>query len=262
MRRIITLTTDFGLADTFVGAMKGVILSVAPDAAMVDLTHEIPAQDIIAGALALESAVDFFPRGTIHVAVVDPGVGTTRRPIAISTERAIYIGPDNGLFTLALRKTPLRQLVRLSNTSYFRQPVSATFHGRDIFASVAAHLVAGVPYHALGERIESLVELEVREPMEQGDEILLRLLTIDRFGNLITNLRRERFEAWADDRERLRIETGGMEIRGIHATFGDVESGEPVAYFGSGGRLEIAIRDGSAAAVVGARRGDSIVLRR
>jgi len=262
MRRIITLTTDFGLKDTYVGVMKGVVLSVAPDAVVVDLTHGVPPQDILSGALALESAVDYFPRGTIHVAVVDPGVGTDRRPIAISTERAIYIGPDNGLFTLALHKTPVRQAVRLSNSSYFRHPVSATFHGRDVFASVAAHLAAGVPFHALGERIESLVELDVPEPMEQGDELRLKILAVDRFGNLITNLRRDRLDAWAERTEGLRIELGAMEVRGIQSTFGDVAPGSPVAYFGSGGRLEIAIRNGDAAGFLGLSPDDPISLRR
>jgi len=261
MRRIVTLTTDFGTADTFVGVMKGVILSLAPDAVLVDLTHEIPPQDAMAGALALESAVEYYPRGTLHVAVVDPGVGTDRLPIAISTERATFVGPDNGIFTLALRKTPLRQAVRLSNSTYFRHPVSATFHGRDIFASVAGHLAAGVPFRSLGDPIDRVVELALPEPKWKGEELELRVLWIDRFGNLVTNLDRPTFDRTGLP-ESVTLHAGGLTVHGICRTFGDVGRGEPVAYFGSGGRLEVAVREGSAQEASGARRGDCVVLTR
>jgi len=261
MRRIVTLTTDFGVSDNFIGVMKGVILNIAPDAAIVDLTHGIPPQNVIAGALALESAVDFFPRGAIHVGVVDPGVGTDRRPIALSTERAIYVGPDNGLFDLALRRTPLRQAVHLTNTSMFRSPVSATFHGRDIFASVGGHLVAGVPFRSLGDPIDTLVKLDIPEPMYEADALRLQVIAADRFGNLVTNLERARLESWAAEPNNVVVHIRGREVR-IHRTYADVGPGDLVAYVGSGGRLEIGVNGGSALEALGAVIGDDVILRR
>ncbi len=158
---IITLTTDFGFRDTFAGVMKGVILSIAPAAQIVDLCHGIPPQDILAGALALEESAAFFPRGTIHVAVVDPGVGSDREAIAVETERAFYIGPDNGLFDLVVKKERLKRAVKLQNPRYRLPAVSATFHGRDIFAPAAAHLANGVALDEFGAPIAPLTELAI-----------------------------------------------------------------------------------------------------
>src|SRR5262249_40537352 len=148
-QRIITLTTDFGLADPYVGVMKGVILGIAPEARIIDITNEIPAQNIVAGALALESAVDYFPESTIHVGVVDPGVGSDREPVTIETDRFTCIGPDNGLFGLATKRSTIRRIVRLTNPAHRLTQVSFTFHGRDIFAPAAAHLAAGISFEEL-----------------------------------------------------------------------------------------------------------------
>src|ERR1044071_10245 len=161
---IITLTTDFGETDTYAGVMKGVILGIAPDASIVDLTHGITSQDIVGAALALESALDYFPDGTIHVAVVDPGVGSDRKAIAIQTENFFLVGPDNGLFSLALDRHPHLQAIHLTNSQFHLKSVSATFHGRDIFAPVAAQIARGAPLLDLGAPIEDLTKLVIPKP--------------------------------------------------------------------------------------------------
>lgn len=245
---IITLTTDFGTMDTYVGVMKGVILGIAPGVAIVDLCHEIPPRDILAGALALESAVDYFPKNTIHLAVVDPGVGGDRNAIAVQTERFAMVGPDNGIFTLALAKSSPVGAVRLTNAGYQLAIICATFHGRDIFAPAAAYLALGVDIMELGEPITELTKLSIPAPSIANGETELTVLRADRFGNLITNLTREEFETWRPINDRsLTVRMGEIDIGPIHRTYADVESGNPVAYFGSGGRLEIGVRNGSAA---------------
>lgn len=260
---IITLTTDFGTADPFVGLMKGVILGIAPDVTIVDLSHEIPPQDIAAGALLLDSAVDFFPRGTIHVAVVDPGVGDRHTRIAVQTDEHVYVGPNNGLFTAVLARQEPRAAVELTDSRYHHWPVSDTFHGRDIFAPVAAHLANGVPLAKLGPPVEP-ISLPLPEPWAVGDALELHVLRIDRFGNLITDLTHARFVAWLGNTltAKVALQVGNTWIKDLAKTFSDVESGTPLAYFGSAGRLEIAVRDGNAAQTLGASRETLIQLRR
>jgi S-adenosylmethionine hydrolase len=239
--------------------MKGVILGIAPQAEIVDLCHEIPPQGITAGALMLEAAVNYFPPGTIHVGVVDPGVGGRRAAIAIESERAIYVGPDNGLFSLALLQDPRVRAVRLTNPAYHCHPVSATFHGRDIFAPAAAHLANGVPLEELGEPMRELVSLDLPEPEPVPNGLQIAVLHVDRFGNLITDLR-------ADSPLGVRVKSyslifvGDATINGVSRTYSDVPHGEPVAYFGSGGRLEIAVRNGSASEIFGIGAGDTILI--
>lgn len=261
MNRIITLTTDFGHSDPFVGAMKGVILGIAPQATIVDLCHEVPPQDLRAGAFLLESAFPYFPAGTIHVVVVDPGVGSERAPIAVETEEHRFVGPDNGLIPAAIEgHATVRRSVRLSRVEYHRQPVSNTFHGRDIFAPVAAHLANGVPLEELGEPLECLRALEQPKPARAGEEMVLHVVHVDRFGNLVTDLR-------AGDLRELagigpvRFLAGSAEIDGISRTYADVGKGDPVAYFGSSGRLEIAVREGNAAEALGVGVGATICMR-
>lgn len=258
--RVITLTTDFGLEDAFAGIMKGVILGIAPEARIVDLCHGIPPQDVVAGALALESAVGVFPAGTIHVGVVDPGVGSERAAIAVRTARSIYVGPDNGLFQFALELDPMLEAVRLTNPTFHRPEVSTTFHGRDVFAPVAAHLALGATLESLGEPIESLTPLPVLKPIVEGDVMHLQVIHTDRFGNLITNLRQDIFRAWAGSGNDsvARFIVAGMEITGLARTYSSVVPGQPLAYFGSGGRLEISVRDGSARDVFGYSHGIGI----
>jgi S-adenosylmethionine hydrolase len=258
MRRIITLTTDFGLFDPYVGIMKGVILGIAPEAVLVDITHDVPAQDVVAGALALEAVCEFFPAGTIHVAVVDPGVGSGRAAVAVETEFCYFVGPDNGLFTAALARALLSRAVRLTNPAYHRRPVSATFHGRDIFAPVAAHLAAGAAFETLGDPLTELVTLDLPRPVARADSLELHVVHVDRFGNLITDLTADSFIL---DFGRARLHIGGREIVGISRTYADAAQGQPVACFGSSGRLEIGVRDGSAAETLRAGTGTILLLR-
>ncbi len=188
---IITLTTDFGLDDIYVGIMKGVILSINPACTIVDITHAVTPRDIAAGAFALESSCPYFPAGAIHMAIVDPGVGSGRRALVVETERSLFVGPDNGIFSFALSAPGLKAVYALTSTDYFLPDMSATFHGRDIFAPVAAHLSKGVQPEHMGRRIDDPVILPQAVPVMRGAGILEGCIVhIDRFGNLITNISR------------------------------------------------------------------------
>ncbi|HYG76070.1 MAG TPA: SAM-dependent chlorinase/fluorinase [Planctomycetota bacterium] len=256
---VITLTTDFGTADAYVGAMKGAILSIAPQARIVDISHAIPPQDILSAGLVLESACRYFPQGTIHVAVVDPGVGSSRAAIGIATDNYHFVGPDNGIFDLALKvekqRDPQavlvdRRPIRLSNPSFHRRPVSPTFHGRDIFAPVAAWLAAGNLLAHMGEPMDALVQLEVSRPRQTREGLLIHPLRADHFGNVITDLTAAEFSTWNADRREAVIEIAGEEIE-IRDTYSDVPRFEMFAYFGSGGRLEIGVNCGRAVDIIG-----------
>lgn len=246
---IITLTTDFGLQDPYVGLIKGVILGIAPTVATVDLSHQVPPQDVLAGAWVLESAVGVFPVGTIHLAVVDPGVGSRRRPVAIEAADSLWVGPDNGLFSTILTGQAVIRAVALTDPQFHRGPVSATFQGRDIFAPVAAHLANGVPLHDLGDPVTDLVRLDLPKPIFLDNALKIHVLRIDRFGSLITDLSLPVYEGWKHSvpGQQILVIIADTQIRGICRTFAEVEQGDPVAYFGSTGRLEVAIRNGSAA---------------
>lgn len=251
---IISLTSDFGTRDPFVGQIKGVILGIEPTCTIVDLSHEVPPQDILAGALILESVLGVFPPRAIHVGVVDPGVGTSRAAIAVETDQGIFIGPDNGLLSAVLQRTSLRRAVRLTNPHYHRPIVSATFHGRDIFAPAAAHLARGVALSELGEAIHSITMLPLPEPLLRGGALEIHVVSVDRFGNLITDLTLDRFTAWRGEAPATTpvvIDVGRVTISEISRTYSDVQPEEPIAYFGSNGRLEVAVREGSAAATFG-----------
>ena len=248
---IVTLTTDFGTEDSYVGAMKGVVLTLAPLARIVDITHDIPPQLIERGAIALAEAAPYFPDGTVHVGVVDPGVGTERRPIAIATSRAFFVGPDNGLLSLAA--SPVGESVRvyeLTNERFRLPNASTTFHGRDIFAPAAAHLAAGGAIEELGETRREFATLILQEPERREREIAGRVIYADRFGNLVTNILSR------DVGPNGRAELGRIALGPIATTYGVVQSGHPVAVFGSNGRIEIAVRDGSAVE----RFGDSVAV--
>jgi hypothetical protein len=245
---VITLTTDFGTADPFVGLMKGVILTIAPQVTMVDLSHEVSPQDIMAAGLVLEAALDYFPAGTIHIGIVDPGVGGERMPIAVKTEHYLYVGPDNGLFTAVMAADGVDHAVALTNRKYHLDPVSDTFHGRDIFAPAAAHLANGEPLENLGNSIRPH-RLQLPEPWQVDDNLELHVLHIDRFGNVVTDLRVERFNEWLNQtpREQVAIEVNDITILGVVNTYSETHSHRPLAYIGSVDRLEIAMRDGHAA---------------
>jgi hypothetical protein len=266
MSAIITLLTDFGTEDTYVGVMKGVITSICPSAQVIDLTHQVPPQDIATGAFLLDVSVDYFPEGAIHVAVVDPGVGTARKPVALRTAKAFFVGPDNGIFTLVLQRQQLLQAICLDNPRYHLPTVSSTFHGRDIFAPVAAHIACGVSVEELGTPIHRLQRLPLPRIRVDWQGIRATVVHIDRFGNAITNLTRDNYEAW---RTRWDVKEPAVQVAAsdiflpIATTYGEVARGKPLALFGSSGRLEIAVNGGSAALELALRRGDTIkVLRR
>lgn len=254
---VVTLLTDFGLHDPYVGIMKGVILSRAPMATIVDLTHGIPPQQVALGALALRSAVKFFPAGTIHVAVVDPGVGSQRRAIAVRTGVHIFLGPDNGLLALAAPAEERREVRELTNAGLFCHPVSKTFHGRDIFAAVAGHLAAGVPFANVGPEVTDIVELDLPAPSASGNVVRGQVLYVDHFGNLVTNFDPQSLSCFAAGRVWFRIRNSW--VYGIVSTYADLPPGATGALFGSWGLLEITQRNGNAAAALGARVGDELV---
>ena len=255
---VIALCTDFGDVDPYVGVMKGCILGITPEARLVDLCHQIPPQDRIATALVLDAAVDYFPPGTIYLTVVDPGVGSARRPLAVRFARGVLVGPDNGIFDLVLGRYPVVEAVSLEVTTYRLEPVSATFHGRDIFAPAAAHLAAGASLPQLGPAVTVTPQLQLPEPLWQDDTVTLTVLAVDRFGNLILNLRAEQLPSgrWL----RLDPGRGGAPIEQLSSTYADVQPGEALAYIGSGDRLEVAVRDGSATEKLALGRGDRLVL--
>lgn len=272
---VLTLLTDFGTEDEYVGVMKGVILSIAPDVRLVDLSHQIPPQDIRRAAFLLMNAVPHFPPNTVHLSVVDPGVGTERRPVAIRTPAGTFVGPDNGLFSWALAKVPDWTAVEIREPAYRLPLVSSTFHGRDIFAPAAAYLAAGVPLEKLGPRVEDLVWLPPPR-LEIGDfGVEGEILYADRFGNLVTSIG---YLEWGEDTLALvtafgprgdgrrfparvaGVVAGNAELLGIRRTYGEVAVGEPLALVGSNGFLEIAVRQGSAAAALGAGPGTPVTL--
>ncbi|WP_257449110.1 SAM hydrolase/SAM-dependent halogenase family protein [Archangium lipolyticum] len=249
----ISLLTDFGLKDTYVGQMKAAILRVAPGVDLVDLTHEVPAQDVKAGAFLLWSAVEAFPEGSLHLAVVDPGVGSTRRAVAARTRRGdVLVGPDNGLLVPALEQLGgLAAAVELTEPEYWGPKQSRTFHGRDVFAPAVGHLAAGVPLERLGRTLHHLERpISFPPPREEDGCPVGEVLHVDTYGNLITNLPGAVLPA------RFRVHIGSKVIEDApHAHYQVVASGEPLSLVGSAGLLEVSVRDGSAAQELGASRG-------
>jgi S-adenosyl-L-methionine hydrolase (adenosine-forming) len=259
---LITLLTDFGTADYFVGAMKGVILSVNPKAVVVDLTHEIPPQDVRAGAFTLAAACASFPAGTVHVAVVDPGVGSARRGILASAGGHFFVGPDNGLFGFVYEREPEARVFHLTNKRYFNPRVSATFHGRDVFAPVAAALSTGVAPEEFGEEITDFVRMPDLKPTRApGGTIEAAVIHIDRFGNCVTNLTPAELDEETLAR-RPRLVINGREITSLRRFFaeGGDDPSELFAIWGSAGYLEIAANRASAASLLGAEPGQKIIV--
>jgi hypothetical protein len=260
---IITLLTDFGSQDYFVAAMKGVILSISPDARIVDITHKIPPQDISAGAFNLLAVYQNFPAQTIHTAVVDPGVGSERRAVIIECAEQFFVGPDNGLFSFVVEREGKCRTHQVTNEKFFRHPVSNTFHGRDIFAPVAAALSLGTEPSEFGPLVETLVELESLTPHQTADGgIEGRIIHIDRFGNCITNLTSEHLPG--DDAEALQINVNGRQITSYRQFFSQTSGAadELFMFSGSAGFIEIAARNAAAASILNVQRGQSIVANR
>lgn len=256
MGRIVTLTTDFGVRDGYVAAMKGVILGIAPDVVLVDVTHAIPPQDIRWGAYILKSCYGDFPPGTIHVAVVDPGVGTDRRALAIETPQSVLIGPDNGLFSYVLAKEKTWEARVLENPAVRRATVSPTFHGRDVFAPAAAHVAAGFPFASLG-RVVKPSDPPWPAPRTTFTGVVGTVLGWDRFGNIVTDLERDLVTGLGKGRG-IHVVLGPERIRRFGCTYADAPPGEALALFASSDHLEIAVNHGNAAERFGVHAGQSV----
>jgi S-adenosylmethionine hydrolase len=267
-RPTIALMTDFGTKDIYVGVMKGVIARICPEALVIDLTHEIPPQSVSVGAWALKNAYRYFAEGTIFAAVVDPEVGSERRPLAVEVGGYRFVAPDNGLLTHIIRAHPLICAAAITNPRYRLPQVSATFHGRDVFAPAAAHLATGVPVMDMGHPVEQLVELDIAPAHQEARRIVGSVIHIDHFGNLITNIEPL---TWDADRHlqigefrfgapKARITILDTVIRGIQRAYYEARSGDLLAQVDSSGALEIAVYRGSAAAYLGASVGDVVVL--
>lgn len=258
----ITLLTDFGTQDYFVAAMKGVILSSNPDATIVDISHEIPPQDIYAGAFNLLAVYQNFPAGTIHAAVVDPGVGSERRAIIMECAGQFFVGPDNGLFSFIVQREGKHRTHQVTNEKFFRHPVSNTFHGRDVFAPVAAALANGAEPGAFGPLIDTIVELQSLTPLQGTDGTIEgAIIHIDRFGNVITNLTTK--DLGSQD-NAVQININGRQITSYRQFFAETSVGadELFMFLGSAGFIEIAARNASAASILNAQRGQAVVARR
>jgi S-adenosylmethionine hydrolase len=258
---VIALLTDFGTRDHYVGAMKGVILGIAREAVLVDLTHEIPAHDILQGALQLAGACACFPAGTIFLSVVDPGVGTARRAIAVEAGDYRFVGPDNGLMTAVLRDLPPRRITELTARQYARPDVSRTFEGRDRFAPAAAWLAAGVEMSALGRPVSDYQRLEIPVPVVETDCVLGQVLYVDRFGNAVTNVDRGTLDPFVR-RGPPTIFVQGHTVGRLVETYGEIAGGEICALVGSTGHLEIAAQSASAAERWGINPGTEIQIAR
>ena len=255
--RIITLMTDFGTKDGNVGVMKGVILGIAPEVRLVDLSHHITPQSIPEAALVLRRSLPYFPAGSIHLVVVDPGVGTSRRPMAAQLGAQFVVGPDNGLITLALENAEAHserlKFIHLDRPQYWLPEVSHVFHGRDIFAPAAAHLAAGVALEALGSPITDPVRIILPQAVRTASGWRGEVIHIDHFGNISTNIRQEQLGF----PYRMKLRLCGVEIDGLVRTFGERVPGELVALYGSTGNLLACVVNGSAAQRLGANIGDT-----
>jgi hypothetical protein len=258
---LVTLTTDFGLRDSYVAEMKAVILSISPNATVVDITHQIDKFNVRMGAYVLASAAPQFPDGTVHVAVVDPGVGTNRRPLIVQTNKCFFVGPDNGVLALALKSIGGRTSVYgIANEKFMQPKVSSTFHGRDIFAPAAAHLTKGISPAAFGPKVHEMISPKFAKVIRRGDTLEGRVIHIDDFGNIITSFT-ERELKTVETRGKLNVKVGGTELTlKLCMAYGDVEKLQPLAIIGSHNFLEISVNQGNAAKVLKVRVDDKVTL--
>ena len=258
-RPVIALLTDFGTRDHYAGTMKGVALGICPDAAIVDITHDIPPHDVLGGALELAASYKYFPSGTVFLAVVDPGVGTQRRGIAGDAAGYRFVAPDNGVLTLVFKESAPRRVVELTERRYARPTVSRTFEGRDRFAPAAAWLAKGIELTGLGRTLSSWHTLDVAEPAMTDNELAGEVLRVDRFGNLVTNIESKVFERFSGG-AGIEIAAGPHAVDRLVATYAETEPGSVCALFGSSDHLEIAVNGGSAAERLGLVRGARITI--
>ncbi|OGP54164.1 MAG: hypothetical protein A2Y65_00305 [Deltaproteobacteria bacterium RBG_13_52_11] len=262
-RPIITLLTDFGWGDGHIGVMKGVILDINPDCLIVDLAHHISPHDVMGAAFVLGQTYTFFPPGTIHVAVVDPGVGGPRKPLVLEAGDYLFVGPDNGVFTLVLKQEEGVRVYELIEERFRLPRVSQTFHGRDIFAPAAAHLSLEVTPEEMGPAVDinELTTLAIPDPVLDGEALLGEVIWVDHFGNLVTNISQEALGAFAPD-ETIEIEIKGERVRGLKTSYEEGEEGEVIALWGSAGFLEIALKERNLHSELGWGRGEKVRIRR
>lgn len=259
---IITLTTDFGESDPYVAMMKGVILSINRGARIVDITHQLPAGSIQEGGLIIKESYRYFPSGTVHVGVVDPGVGGKRRPITVLVDNHFFVGPDNGLFSPLIEMQGHADVIHLKEKRYWMNKISSTFHGRDIFAPVAAHLSLGVDPFLMGEKIDNPTTLAYPLPSKNKSDLVGEIIRVDHFGNLITNITREHLSPFLKSKGLI-IKIGSLTLKKISTTYNDVSEGQPLALIGSSNLLEIAINMGRATDYLGTEcgKGAKVIIR-
>ena len=260
-RPVIALLTDFGTRDHYAGTMKGVVLGLCPHVTFVDISHDIDPHDVLAGALELAACYRYFPAGTIFLVVVDPGVGSTRRPLAADAGGYRFVAPDNGVLSLVFRESAPKRVVELTERKYARPTVSRTFEGRDRFAPAAAWLAKGIDLIALGRTLTAWTPLDVPEPAATDSQIVAEILRVDRFGNLITNLDRRTFERFAGS-GGIEIMAGTQAVDTVVATYTDATPGSVCALFGSSDHLEVAVNGGSAAERLQLARGARVTVVR
>src|SRR4051794_33562873 len=253
MRPVIALLSDFGTRDHYAGTMKGVMIGICPDVTFVDITHDITPHDVMEGALQLAASCRYFPAGTIFLSVVDPGVGSSRRGIAVEAGDYRFVAPDNGVLTAALRDVPPKRIVELTERRYARPTVSRTFEGRDRFAPAAAWLAKGIQLSALGRTVTDYHRLDIPTAEASDGRVRGVVMLVDRFGNLVTNIDRHMFETVARN-QPVSVTVGGHVVAGVVATYADIRPGEVCALFGSTDHLECAVNGGSAAALLAVGR--------
>jgi S-adenosylmethionine hydrolase len=259
---IITLTTDYGTNDHLVGVLKGVILKINPDVQIVDITHGVTPFDLLDGATAIANAYSYFPPRTIHVVVVDPGVGTDRRPLIVSGQNQYFLAPDNGVLSAVYEKEQNFLVRHLTAEHYFLHPVSKTFHGRDVFAPVAGWLSKNWQPGSMGEEITDFKRFALPRPKEADGLLKGVVLKVDAFGNLITNFREEDLPAGAVEKGEINLQVGSHTISKLLPTFANGNAGEAIAYLGSSGSLEIGVNKGSASRTLGLGRGTPVLLNK
>jgi S-adenosyl-L-methionine hydrolase (adenosine-forming) len=257
---LITLTTDYGTNDHLVGVLKGVVLKINPEVTIIDITHAVTPYDLLDGALAIASAYTYFPPRTIHVVIIDPGVGTERRPILVSGQNQYFIAPDNGVLSGVFEKEPNFTVRNLTSEHYFLQPVSKTFHGRDVFAPVAAWLSKNWQPASMGEVIEDFKRFAMPKPKEADGLLKGVVMKVDSFGNLITNFRLDDLAPESMEKGAVNLQVGNHAVIRMVLMFASGNPGEPVAYIGSSGYVEIAVNKGNASKTLGVGRGTPVVL--
>lgn len=258
MGKIITLMTDFGTRDHYVGVMKGVIASINPEAKVIDLCHEVPPQDLLRAAFMIRNSYPYFPPATVHVVVVDPGVGSARNPIIVEAREQLFIGPDNGVFSFIYAEEPRYLARKITNRELMLEPLSSTFHGRDVFSPAAARVSMGFDLGEVGPLIDSPVVLDIPRPRAVGNTLVGNIVHVDSFGNLVSNIGEELLP------ERPVVKISKVEIRGLRSSYSEAGKGEFLAIVGSAGFLEISLSGGSAAKALnlaeGLHRGVEVVV--